>query len=224
MVFLDIHDKTIKEAHDKTIKEEKPLKRKEKKKKRQKLDGEDLTKNDLYKLTPDGSIGYLKACLVSKGYSQAYSIDYKKKFPSIAKILQLYCSTTAVDHWPLNWLDIKNAFLSSIIEVYMDLLPLLSSKKRAPTFFLLKRKTLYVSSSRREDCMIKAHRFFLRAKYFQDTPCCAQLKIKENQHKQMQREKLEHKRIWISDRFKIQEATELQTYRAQVPTRKFPIY
>src|SRR5262249_53882932 len=76
------------------------------------------------KVLLDGIVDRLKACLVAKGYTQIYGIDYYDTFSPVAKITSacLVISLTATHHWPLHQLDIKNAFLHGDLEeeVYME--------------------------------------------------------------------------------------------------------
>lgn len=62
-----------------------------------------------------------------KGFTQAYGIDYRETFAPIAKLNTIYVLISLVSKldWPLNQLDIKNAFLNGDLEeeVYMDILP-----------------------------------------------------------------------------------------------------
>lgn len=40
----------------------------------------------MVKLKPDGSVNCYKACLVAKGYTQTYEIDYRETFALVAKL------------------------------------------------------------------------------------------------------------------------------------------
>ena len=76
------------------------------------------------KIGPDGQVDRLKACLVAKGYTQIFGLDYSDTFAPVAKIayVRLFLSMVVVRHWPLYQLDIKNAFLHGDLEerVYME--------------------------------------------------------------------------------------------------------
>ena len=76
------------------------------------------------KYLSDGSIECLKARLVSKGYTQIYSVDYAETFSHVAKIsfVRILISLAANLGWPLFQLDVKNVFLNGNLkeEVYME--------------------------------------------------------------------------------------------------------
>jgi len=76
------------------------------------------------KVGPNGEVDRLKARLVAKGYTQIYDLDYCDTFSPVAKItsVRLFLAMTAMRHWPLHQLDIKNAFLHGDLDedIYME--------------------------------------------------------------------------------------------------------
>lgn len=75
----------------------------------------------------DGSVERFKACLVAKGFTQSYGIDYQETFALVAKLntIRVLFSLAATRDWPLHQLDVKNAFMNGDFEeeVYMDIPP-----------------------------------------------------------------------------------------------------
>ena len=65
------------------------------------------------KQNPDSTVDRLKACLVAKGFTQTYGLDYTETFSPVAKLnsIHIIISLAANLDWPLHQLDVKNAFL-----------------------------------------------------------------------------------------------------------------
>ena len=81
----------------------------------------------MVKYKADGSIKCFKAGLVTKGYAQTYGIDYQETFALVAKmnIVRVLLSLAASLDWPLQQLDVKNAFRKVDLneDVYIELPP-----------------------------------------------------------------------------------------------------
>nr|GEU78606.1 ACT domain-containing protein [Tanacetum cinerariifolium] len=62
----------------------------------------------------DGYVHTLKACLVAKGYTQTYDVDYEETFFPIADIraLRILLAITAFYDYEIWQMDVKNAFLN----------------------------------------------------------------------------------------------------------------
>lgn len=67
------------------------------------------------------SLKRYKACLVSKGLTQTYGIDYLEAFAPVAKLnsIRVFLTIATNLYWPFQQLDVKNAF-DQIEEVYVD--------------------------------------------------------------------------------------------------------
>ena len=75
----------------------------------------------------DGTIERYKAILVAKGYTQTYGVDYQETFAPVAKIniMRVFLSLATNLDWPLQQLDVKNAFVNGELgeEIFKDLPP-----------------------------------------------------------------------------------------------------
>ncbi|GMP75987.1 hypothetical protein CsSME_00032865 [Camellia sinensis var. sinensis] len=94
----------------------------------------------------DGTIERYKARLVAKGFTQTYDIDYQETFAPMTKMnsIRVLPSCVANLGWPLQQLDVKNAFFHGDLgeEVYMDAPTRFSSPTVAGKAYRLK-KALY---------------------------------------------------------------------------------
>ena len=77
------------------------------------------------KTQSDGTVDHSKDCLVSRGFTQEYGIDYEETFAPVAQLSSVRTLITvfAAYKWPLFQMDVKNAFLNGALseEVYMKL-------------------------------------------------------------------------------------------------------
>nr|KYP51541.1 Retrovirus-related Pol polyprotein from transposon TNT 1-94 [Cajanus cajan] len=75
------------------------------------------------KENPDGTVQKYKARLVTKGFNQQFGFDYNETFAPVIKLvtIRLILTLALTHHWPLQQLDINNAFLNGTLdeEVYM---------------------------------------------------------------------------------------------------------
>ena len=81
----------------------------------------------IVKYKVDGIVERYKACLVAKGFTQTYDINYTETFAPVAKLntIRVLLSLATNLDWPFHQFDIKNAFLNGELEeeVFMTLPP-----------------------------------------------------------------------------------------------------
>ncbi|KAA0033989.1 retrotransposon protein [Cucumis melo var. makuwa] len=87
----------------------------------------------IYKIKTDSddTIEHYKTCLVAKGYSQEYGIDYEETFAPVARMTSVrsLLAVAAAKQRPFLQMDVKNSFLNVMLsdEVYMKSPSLYSS-------------------------------------------------------------------------------------------------
>ena len=74
------------------------------------------------KYKSDGSLERYKPRLVTKGFTQTYSIDYKETLTLVAKIntIMILISPAVNLEWKTQQYDIKNAFLDEELDEEID--------------------------------------------------------------------------------------------------------
>ena len=79
------------------------------------------------KYKADGTVERYKACLVAKGFTQTYDVDYTETFAPVEKLntIRVLLSLATKLDWSFHQFDIKNVFLNGELEeeVFMTLPP-----------------------------------------------------------------------------------------------------
>ncbi|GKD05978.1 retrotransposon protein, putative, ty1-copia subclass [Tanacetum coccineum] len=75
------------------------------------------------KIDMDGNVHTYKACLVAKGFTQTYEVDYEETFSRVAKIkaIRILIAIVAFYDYEIRQMDVKTAFLNGYLEedIYM---------------------------------------------------------------------------------------------------------
>ena len=99
------------------------------------------------KTRSNDTVDRFKACLVARGFTQEYEIDYEEIFAPVARLssVRTLIAVSAARKWPLFQMDVKNAFLNGELleEVYIKLPPSYSHPPRLPHRVFRLRRTLY---------------------------------------------------------------------------------
>ena len=99
------------------------------------------------KTQSDGTVVRYKACLVARGFTQKYEIDYEETFAPVARLsyVRILIVISTARKWPLFQMDVKNAFINGELseEVYMKLPPGYSHPPGFPHRVFRLRRALY---------------------------------------------------------------------------------
>jgi Reverse transcriptase (RNA-dependent DNA polymerase) len=65
-----------------------------------------------------GEVKKYKACIVAKGFTQIYGIDFYETYTPVARLasFRLLLAITAHNNWPVDAFDFDSAYLNSILD------------------------------------------------------------------------------------------------------------
>ena len=85
----------------------------------------------LFKTTKhwDSFVSHCKACLVTKGFTQIYSVNYYETYAPVVRLslFWLLLAIAAQNNWPIDTFNFDSAYLNSVLgeeeTIYMEQLP-----------------------------------------------------------------------------------------------------
>jgi hypothetical protein len=97
-----------------------------------------------HKLHADGTLDHYKACWVLRDFTQRPGVDYDETFSLVVKSITIHTvlATTVSRTWPIQQLDVKNAFLHGLSLRWSSAI----SPRASPTLLILTWSFAYTST------------------------------------------------------------------------------